>query len=87
MKKRSVWGSILKVGWHWIVALLLVATAGLGSSIIERIPGLQPLHGAPMHATAAQAQPKEGTSYPVPAASEVFSGTPLPETIEAIPSF
>ncbi|SCK51198.1 hypothetical protein VAR608DRAFT_5144 [Variovorax sp. HW608] len=87
MNKRSAGGSFPKFGWQWIISLALLATAGLGGSIIEGLSGTHPSHAAAMHAGAAQAQPTEGISYPVPAASGVFANTPAPQSTEVIPSF
>ncbi len=88
MNKRSAGGFFPKFRRQWVVSLALLATVGLGGSIFEVVSATHPSHTHAMQAAATQKQqPAEGTAYPVPAASEVFSGTPAPQSVEVIPSF
>lgn len=87
MNKRSA-GGFPKFGWQWLISLALLATVGLGSSIVEGLSETAHRAKAPVTRPAtAQAQATEATSYPVPAASDVFSDTQAPESAEVIPSF
>ncbi|MBB3175787.1 hypothetical protein [Variovorax sp. Sphag1AA] len=87
MNKRST-GGFPKFGWQWVISLALLATVGLGSSIVEGLSETAHRSKAPVtRPAAAQAQSTEQTTYPVPAASDVFSGTPAPQSTDVIPSF
>ena len=87
MNKRSA-GGFPKFGWQWIISLALLATVGLGSSIVEGLSETSHRSKAPAkQPVATQGQSTEGTRYPVPAASDVFSGTQAPQSAEVIPSF
>ena len=87
MNKRSA-GGFPRFGRQWLISLALLATVGLGSSIVEGLSETAHRSKAPATRPAVtQAQSTEGISYPVPAASDVFSGTPAPQSVEVIPSF
>ena len=88
MNKRSAGSSFPRFRRQWLVSLALLAAVGLGGSILEVLSGTHPAETHAMQAVSAQTQqPTQGISYPVPAASEVFSGAPAPQSADVIPSF
>ncbi|MEJ8810107.1 hypothetical protein WKW77_03460 [Variovorax ureilyticus] len=87
MNKRSAGGSFPRFGRQWFVALALLAAIVLGTSIAEGPIRSHPSHDAPIPASGTPAAASEGSSFPVPAASEVFSNAPSPSSVEVIPSF
>ena len=87
MNKRSA-GGFPKFGRQWLISLALLATVGLGSSIVEGLSETAHRSEAPATRPATtQAQATEATSYAVPSASDVFSGATAQQSVEVIPSF
>ncbi|SEA18156.1 hypothetical protein [Variovorax sp. YR216] len=86
MNKRSAGSSFPRFGRQWLVALALLATVVLGTSIVEESLKSHPSEAARPSA-AVQTPSAAEAGYAVPSASEVFSGTPTPQNIEYIPSF